>query len=483
MIFPLRVLPEETEIVETPKNGIPCFKVEIGALPMVGQVMSATRGATDAFSGVTRHVNSALWKLGAKNIQAGVGCGVGFGHGFGIGLAVKPGAVQKMQACLLVVLTKMMTKLGLAPNLSIGQGALPMSLQSGMSMANDSSVQNPLGSIAQLATKFPDQTSQGLYGYGNVSSLSSDESSTSKGSLLDNSFGSRTEKVISSFLQNPILKDDGTNINEVMGDAIRPLGVLPENLYADIACWNASLQCFDLCIKAMGETDWQALGHQLEAIEYDSVIKAGRLQSENNILQMVLRHQQIIDELMEENQKLRQILVEDLKVSPNKLQATPLSGVDIAGVEAGDDMDAGAGGEDILPGPAAGGDIPGVGDTGVVVEGGGLIDGLSEGGEDIAGGGDETGGTAGGGVMAGGGVDVVGEGAALVAGGGVMAGGGVDVVGEGAALVAGGGVMAGGGVDVVGGGAALVDGGGAALVAGGAETLVGGIAGRDDVGP
>ncbi|CAK7356290.1 unnamed protein product [Dovyalis caffra] len=238
--------------------------INMGALPMVGQVMSATRGATDAFSGVTRHVNSALWKLGAKNIQAGEGCGVGFGHGFGIGLAVKPWAVQKMQACLLVVLTKMMTKLGLAPNLSIGQGALPMSLQSGMSMANESSVQNPLGSIAQLATKFPDQTSQGLYGYGNVSSHSSDESSTSKGSLLDNSFGSRTEKVISSFLQNPILKDDGTNINEV----------------------------------------------------------AGRLQSENNMLQMVLRHQQIIDELMEENQKLRQILVEDLKVSPNKLQAS-----------------------------------------------------------------------------------------------------------------------------------------------------------------
>ncbi|KAJ6946970.1 hypothetical protein NC651_001615 [Populus alba x Populus x berolinensis] len=24
-----------------------------------------------------------LWKLGAKNIQADVGCGVGFGHGFG----------------------------------------------------------------------------------------------------------------------------------------------------------------------------------------------------------------------------------------------------------------------------------------------------------------------------------------------------------------------------------------------------------------
>lgn len=31
-----------------------------GALPMVGQVMSATRGATDALSGVSRHVNDAV---------------------------------------------------------------------------------------------------------------------------------------------------------------------------------------------------------------------------------------------------------------------------------------------------------------------------------------------------------------------------------------------------------------------------------------
>lgn len=232
--------------------------INMGALPMVGQVMSATRGATDAFSGITRHVNTALWKLGAKNIQAGVGCGVGFGHGFGIGLAVKPGAVQKMQACFLEVLMKMMIKLGIAPNLSIGQGALPMSLQSGVSMLTESSIQNPLGNITQLARKLPDQTSQSLY----VSSHSSSESSTSKGS--DTSFGSRTEKVISSFLQNPILKEDGTDINEL----------------------------------------------------------AGRLRSENNMLQMVLRHQKIIEELMEENQKLRQILVEDLKIPPNKLQAS-----------------------------------------------------------------------------------------------------------------------------------------------------------------
>lgn len=93
--------------------------------------MGATRGATDAFSGVSRHVTDSVsqislfpfqsceypWrfmkeqekmliqdlkdssisypsslivqlrKVGAKNIEAGIGCGVGFGHGFGVGMS------------------------------------------------------------------------------------------------------------------------------------------------------------------------------------------------------------------------------------------------------------------------------------------------------------------------------------------------------------------------------------------------------------
>lgn len=31
-----------------------------GTIPMLGQVMSATRGATNAFSGVSKHVNGAV---------------------------------------------------------------------------------------------------------------------------------------------------------------------------------------------------------------------------------------------------------------------------------------------------------------------------------------------------------------------------------------------------------------------------------------
>ncbi|PQQ10823.1 putative serine/threonine-protein kinase [Prunus yedoensis var. nudiflora] len=58
--------------------------INLGAIPVLNQVMGATRGATDALSGVSRHVNNSLRKLGAKNIEAGIGCGVGIGHGFGV---------------------------------------------------------------------------------------------------------------------------------------------------------------------------------------------------------------------------------------------------------------------------------------------------------------------------------------------------------------------------------------------------------------
>ncbi|BFG14625.1 hypothetical protein CerSpe_008990 [Prunus speciosa] len=61
--------------------------INLGAIPVLNQVMGATRGATDALSGVSRHLNNSLRKLGAKNIEAGIGCGVGIGHGFGVGMS------------------------------------------------------------------------------------------------------------------------------------------------------------------------------------------------------------------------------------------------------------------------------------------------------------------------------------------------------------------------------------------------------------
>ncbi|KAJ8774418.1 hypothetical protein K2173_016864 [Erythroxylum novogranatense] len=237
--------------------------LNLNALPMVNQVMSATRGATDAFSGVSWHVNSALRKLGANNIQAGIGCGVGFGHGLGVGLALKPGVLKKIQVASVQVIMNVMKRFGIASNIPVDQGSLLVSSQSDTGTLNELSIQKPSGNISQLATKFPDKTSNGLHGYGSIGAHSSRQNLMSETNPLELSFSSRTEKVISSFLQSPILKEEDGNLNEM-----------------------------------------------------------GRIRTENNMLQMVLKHQQIIEELMEENDKLRKVLVEDLKVPIDKLQGS-----------------------------------------------------------------------------------------------------------------------------------------------------------------
>ncbi|RVW50752.1 hypothetical protein CK203_076839 [Vitis vinifera] len=258
-----------------------------GAIPVVNQVMGATRGATDAFSGVGRHVNDALRKLGAKNIEAGIGCGVGFGHGFGVGLAVKPGVVQKIQYCIVQTTTKMMMKFGILPNIPIGkdiippslsstvqgiippslsstgQGILSPSLQSGMSMTNEPSSQNTTGSVLQLATKLVEQTSYGLAGDATSNTGSTSGASTSKSSQ-GTSLVSQTGKVVTNILHDLTSTEGGNEVNEL----------------------------------------------------------AERLRSENNMLHVILNHEQIIQELKEENEKLRQVLVEDLNIPPCKLQTS-----------------------------------------------------------------------------------------------------------------------------------------------------------------
>lgn len=113
-------------------------------------------------------------------------------------------------------MTKMMTKFGIAPNLPILQGAIPSSLQSGIGIMNDSSSQNSVGNITQMATNPPDYTSQGLPGYGNKVAHSTYENFTSTSSPVDKPFGSRTEKVLSSFLQSPVLKGEESDLNEVV---------------------------------------------------------------------------------------------------------------------------------------------------------------------------------------------------------------------------------------------------------------------------
>lgn len=244
--------------------------LNLGAIPMLNQVMTATRGATDAFSGVGRHVNNSLRKVGAKNIEAGIGCGVGFGHGFGVGLAVKRGVVERIQLYLIQAMTKLMMKSGMSTSLSVGEGILPASLQAGMKTVNEASNQNPMGIANPLEVKVPHSSFPGLLTDRSTNSVSSHENETSRSNVSSSnaSYSSRTEKVISNFLQSPLVKDEDSTTNEL----------------------------------------------------------SERLRSENNLLHIVLKHQQVIDELTQENVKLREILVKDLKVSPSKLQTSYSSG-------------------------------------------------------------------------------------------------------------------------------------------------------------
>ncbi|CAI9095655.1 OLC1v1031653C3 [Oldenlandia corymbosa var. corymbosa] len=238
--------------------------INLAAIPMLNQVMGAARGATDAFSGVGRHVNSSLRKFGAKNIEAGIGCGVGFGHGFGVGLAIKPGVVHQLQSCLMQTMANVIERLGMSPSLPAIQGVFP----GGLSMGNEPSISSPVGTIASIAKKAPCNMPDGSHGEGTA--ILSHETVASRISPSASTYSSRTEKVVGTFLESSLLKEEEKEVNGL----------------------------------------------------------AEQLRSENNLLQMVLRHQRVIEELMEENKKLHKILVEDLKISPDRLQDTFSSSID-----------------------------------------------------------------------------------------------------------------------------------------------------------
>ena len=111
-------------------------------------------------------------------------------------------------------MTKVMTKIGLSPNLPFSQGAFPPSLQSAASTVNTN--QSSAGSMMQLATKSVDQVSQGLPGSRPVQIGSDFENNPLRVTAVDSAFGSRTEKVISNFLQNPLLKGEGGGLDEAV---------------------------------------------------------------------------------------------------------------------------------------------------------------------------------------------------------------------------------------------------------------------------
>ncbi|XP_020550771.1 uncharacterized protein LOC105164347 isoform X3 [Sesamum indicum] len=240
--------------------------LNLGAIPVLNQVMIATRGATDAFSGVQRHVNSSLRKVGAKNIEAGIGCGVGFGHGFGVGLAVKPSVLHQIQSHFWQVAGSVMIKLGIGSNASfpLNEGVFKGSLETGMSKVKEPSHENRAGSIHNLVQSVSNSTYEGNIRDAKTR-VSLEETLVPKFAAVDTEHRSRTETVINNFLKNPLL-EKGSSLHDQFS------------------------------------------------------LQAGPLQLENDVLQMVLKHQVLIEELMKENEKLRHILVEELKVQPSKLQ-------------------------------------------------------------------------------------------------------------------------------------------------------------------
>lgn len=243
--------------------------LNLGAIPVIDQVMSATRGATVAFSGVGHHMNTFISRLGLKGIEAGVGCGVGFGHGFGAGLAIKPGVVHNIQACLGQGILNIMKKWKIMPDLSsAAKLAVPDSVQNSMRVASETAekaFQDPVGKSMQLVSQTAEKVS--LSPFGNSMQIASQTTVTSQKTLKEAATQAFTANSSGTLIGNPL----------------------------------------------------QSMASQLTN-KTGSNEEGERLQSENRILQMLMRHQELLQELEEDNTLFRHVLVEELNVSPDKLQ-------------------------------------------------------------------------------------------------------------------------------------------------------------------
>ncbi|KAH0466175.1 hypothetical protein IEQ34_006278 [Dendrobium chrysotoxum] len=233
--------------------------IYFGAIPVLQPVLSATRGATDALSGVGRHVNDSLKKLGIKRIEAGVGCGVGLGHGFGVGIALKPWVLKQIQTSITESVMKIMMNMGLAPSSSSVHNFIPGSTQSGVLTSNlQASASGPFDPSKTMLSTFQHSRSDGTINEIDSNIFGQKDTFSSTPPV------SRTEKVVENFLQSSAFKNEAeANLDE----AVR------------------------------------------------------NLRTENSALQLLLKHQETIEKLMDENQKLHKVLIEDLKIPPDKLQA------------------------------------------------------------------------------------------------------------------------------------------------------------------
>ena len=102
-------------------------------------------------------------------------------------------------------MTKVMMKLGITPNLLFGP-TFPTSLQSRIGMGNTPPNPFSIGS--------PNQSSEGLPRSQPIGSAS--ENIALNSNVVDSNFGSRTEKVLNDFLQNPLLKGEGNGLEKLV---------------------------------------------------------------------------------------------------------------------------------------------------------------------------------------------------------------------------------------------------------------------------
>ncbi|KAL1830023.1 hypothetical protein ACET3Z_008435 [Daucus carota] len=238
-------------------------------VPAVTQVIVAAKGVTDPLV-------QSIRKFGESNFEAGKRPDLSFGpfgHDFGSnfrnnsgarGSSAKPGVVHKIQSCF----SELMMKFAIAQKISGVHSILPASLKSGINILNDPKDKFSIGTITEMTKSVPESISQLSLSQNGKSQTVPSKTSALKGLPLEGPYGSRAQKVIDSFRNNPAFSGEE---NKVPNDK-------PQQ-------------------------------------------NAERLESEK-LLNMVLKHQQVIEELLEENTKLREIMVEDLKISPSKLQGS-----------------------------------------------------------------------------------------------------------------------------------------------------------------
>lgn len=82
--------------------------VNLRSVPAVGQALAEVVGTIDqTLAPISRPLRASLRRLGAKGLDAGIGCGVGVGRGWGVGISLKPGATEQLVAAVQTAMARL----------------------------------------------------------------------------------------------------------------------------------------------------------------------------------------------------------------------------------------------------------------------------------------------------------------------------------------------------------------------------------------